>query len=724
MSQIGANKYHSDADEASNVIEERLRLIIDTIPTIVWRKLPDGSADFLNREFREYTGLSLEDGLGWGWMNAFHPDDRLMEEWRAALAAEKPFEKEARLRRADGQYRWFLIRAVPLRDEQRNVVKWYGTTSDIDDLKRAEDRVRLVINTIPTMAWTVRPDGVVDFVNQRWLDYAGLSLEKGIENPTRAVHPEDLPRIMKKWLADMAAGEPFEDEVRLRRADGEYRWFLVRTAPLRDEQGNLVKWYGVSIDIEDRKRAENQSRTLLDAIPQQIWSGPPDGTLDYCNARWRSYMGLGLEELQGEGWQSMLHPDDRERVLRAWHESVTDGTAYEQEERHRQADGQYRWFLARGMPLRDADGRIVRWYGTNTDIEDLKRAEDARRQIEEQHRIVVETATEAVVSIDGDSKILFVNPATIRIFGYQSSELIGQPLTMLVPEFMRELHKAGLQRYLATGRRHVNWQGTELVGLHKNREEFPIEVSFGEGRKDGRSIFTGFIRDITDRKRAEEEVRRLSGHLLRLQDEERRRIARDLHDSTGQDLVALATTLSQLHASIPSSGRKLRKLASECLALADQCIREVRTLSYLLHPPMLDEAGLEDAFRHYVKGFAERTGIEVELEISPRLGRMKPAVELALFRVVQESLTNIQRHSGSFQAKIRIERDPRKIAVEIGDKGSGIPGNLRRQNGELSFGLGVGIPSMHERVKLIGGQLDIESSSGGTTVRVTIPADD
>jgi len=215
MSQTGANTHHSDADEASNVVEERLRLIIDTIPTIVWRKDPDGSADFLNRNFREYTGLSLEQGLGWGWMNnAFHPDDRLVEEWRAALAAEKPFEKEARLRRADGQYRWFLIRAVPLRDEHRKVVKWYGTTHDVEDLKRAEDRVRLIINTIPTMAWTIRPDGVVDFVNQRCLDYSGLSLAEQIEDPTRGIHPEDLPGVMKKWLADMAAGEPSDDEMR------------------------------------------------------------------------------------------------------------------------------------------------------------------------------------------------------------------------------------------------------------------------------------------------------------------------------------------------------------------------------------------------------------------------------------------------------------------------------------------------------------------------------
>jgi PAS domain S-box-containing protein len=592
MSQTVSKTRNIGADKASKAIEERLRFIIDAIPAIIWRKFPDGSADFLNQHFREYTGLSLEDGLGWGWMNAFHPDDRLMEEWRAALAAGKPFAKEARLRRADGQYRWFLIRAVPLRDEPGNIVNWYGTSIDIEDLKRAEDRVRLVINTIPTMVWTLQPDGAVDFVNQRWLDYTGLTLEEEIEDPTGPVHPEDLPRVMEKWLVDVAAGEPSEDEMRLRRADGEYRWFLVRTAPLRDGQRNLVKWYGVSIDIDDRKRAESQSWTLLDAIPQQIWSGPAHGTLDYCNERWRSYMGLGLQELQGDGWQSMLHPDDRERVLKAWHESVTMGTPYEQEERHRRVDGTYRWFLARGLPMRDAEERIVRWYGTNTDIE--------------------------------------------------------------------------------------------------------------------------------DRKQAEEELRCLSGQLLRSQDEERRRIARDLHDSTGQDLVALATMLGQLRSSIPSVDRKSARLLSECKTLADKCIRDVRTLSYVLHPPLLDEAGLVEALRDYAGGFTKRSGIQVELEVSPRVGRMERDVEMALFRVVQESLTNIQRHSGSQLAKIRIHRNS-NLTLEISDLGRGLSAGVRRGKERLRFEVGVGIPSMHERVKLIGGRLEIDSSSHGTTVRVTIP---
>jgi PAS domain S-box-containing protein len=620
MSQTGANSHHSDGDEASNVIEDRLRLIIDTIPTIVWRKLPDGSADFLNRNFREYTGLSLEEGLGWGWMmNAYHPDDRLVEEWRTALAAGKPFEKEARLRRSDGQYRWFLIRAVPLRDEQGNIVHWYGTSTDIEELKKAEERIRLIIDTLPTMVWSLRPDGAVDYVNQRWLDYTGLTLEQEIEDPTRVVHPEDLPRVIEKWLADMAAGEPSEDEMRLRRADGEYRWFLVRTAPLRDGHGNVVEWYGVSIDIEDRKRAE--------------------------------------EALRSSEWEQrrIAAQLERERVRLVEAQEVAKMGSWEAE-----------------LPSLDViwSGQTHRIFETDPSRFHPTRAK-FREFIHPEDRAKVDAAF--VASLDNRS------PSTVTY--------------------------------------RIVMPGGRVKILEERWQAFHDE----EGKA---TRVAGTCRDITESVRAEEELRRLSGQLLRLQDEERRSIARDLHDSTGQNLVALATILSQLRAAIPSSARKLRKLASQCQELADRCIREVRTLSYLLHPPMLDEAGLEDAIRHYVDGFSERTGIEVKLQISPRFGRMPRDIEVALFRVVQESLTNIQRHSGSPQAKIRIERDPGKITLETSDKGSGISGTLRRRNGKMSFGLGVGIPSMHERVKLIGGQLDIESSSSGTTVRVTIPADD
>src|SRR5712692_4593366 len=391
MGQIAAKTHNSDADGVSNAIEERLQLIIDTIPTIVWRKLPDGSADFLNRNFREYTGLSLEDGLGWGWMNAFHPDDRLMEEWRAALAAGKPFEKEARLRRADGQYRWFLIRAVPLRDEPGNIVNWYGTSIDIEDLKRDEDRARLVINTIPTMVWTLQPDGAVDFVNQRWLDYTGLTLEEEIEDPTGPVHPEDLPRVMEKWLVDLAAGEPSEDEMRLRRADGEYRWFLVRTVPLRDEQGNIVKWYGTSTDIEDRKRAEDalreseeKFRQLAENIGEVFWMTTPamDEVL-YVSPAYESVWGRSLESVRQrpQSFMDAIHSEDRERVVGILEGQRQQG--FEVEYRIVRPDGSVRWIRDRGFPVKDASGKVYRIAGVAEDITERKWVEMALQKNEQ-----------------------------------------------------------------------------------------------------------------------------------------------------------------------------------------------------------------------------------------------------------------------------------------------------------------------------------------------------
>ncbi len=230
----------------------------------------------------------------------------------------------------------------------------------------------------------------------------------------------------------------------------------------------------------------------------------------------------------------------------------------------------------------------------------------------------------------------------------------------------------------------------------------------------------GCAQNISQRKVGEEDLRRISNHLLRLQDEERRRISRDLHDSTGQDLVALATMLGQLNDTLPSAERKSRALLSECQELVAQCIREVRTLAYVLHPPALDDAGLEEAIRDYTNGFTKRSGIHVELEMSTNLERLARDIEVALFRVVQESLTNIQRHSGKQEAKIRIDRGSNLI-LEISDRDQGSLDKNPLGSDVFKFEVGVGILSMQERVKSIGGRLDIEPSAHGTTVRVTVP---
>ena len=510
------------AEEAVRRSEDRLRLVIDTLPALVWSKLPDGSADFLNRRFLEYTGLSVEEALGWGWMNEFHPNDRAEEEWRAAFAAGKPFEREAHIRRADGTYRWFLMRAVPLRDELGNVVKWYGTSTDIEDRKQAEDtvrrseeRLRLVIDTTPAMLHSARPDGYVDFFNKRWLDYVGVSLEdiRGW-GWTNVMHPDDVEGVVGKWRSSVATGRPFEAEARLRRADGEYRLMILRKVPLRDEAGSIVKWYGSATDIEDRRRAEQELRqaeehirAILEYSPNWIFLKDTEGRYLLVNKEIERAFGISQEQIKGKT-DSEIFPHEQAAEFRANDLKVLRaGHTIEFEEIVLLEDGPHTSIVHK-FPLFDTHGNIYATGGVATDITERKRDEEARRYSEEQYRTVVETATDAVVSIGEDSKVLFVNPATTKIFGYDTSELIGRPLMMLMPESLRKLHEAGFRRYLATGERHLNWQGAEVTGLRKNGQEFPVEVSFGEMISNGRKVFTGFIRDMSEKKRAENELRK------------------------------------------------------------------------------------------------------------------------------------------------------------------------------------------------------------------------
>jgi PAS domain S-box-containing protein len=256
-----------------------------------------------------------------------------------------------------------------------------------DALRKSEDSVRMVIDTIPAMAWSVLPDGALDFVNQRWLEYAGLCLKEAIDEPTRTVHPDDLPRAVQKWSVDMAAGDPYEHEMRLRRADGEYRWFLIRIVPLRDKQGNIVKWYGTGTDIEDRKRAEDalhrsedRLRQVVDTIPAIVWSALPDGAVDFVNDRWLQYTGLSREDSLGWRRTATIHRDDFARATDYWRTVLLSGEPAELEQRLRRNDGEFRSFLCRYVPVRDDSGKIVRWYGTCTDIEDRKQAEDTLRR--------------------------------------------------------------------------------------------------------------------------------------------------------------------------------------------------------------------------------------------------------------------------------------------------------------------------------------------------------
>jgi len=267
-------------DELKNS-ERKLRQVIDTIPTLAWCNLPDGSNEFLNKRWHEYTGLSPEESHGWGWQTAIHPDDRvpLTEKWRGLLVIGEPGEMEARLRRHDGVFRWFLMRVEPLRDETGKIVRWYGACTDIETLKQTEAKLRederelrRITDLIPQAIVVQDPSGTPTYANQATLDYTGLAADDVVAPKfrERIFHPDDLERLREQRNAALGRGVPFEIEQRARRKDGQYRWFLIRYNPFRDDQGQVTRWYATGTDIDDRVRAEEKTRNENLALREQI----------------------------------------------------------------------------------------------------------------------------------------------------------------------------------------------------------------------------------------------------------------------------------------------------------------------------------------------------------------------------------------------------------------------------------------------------------------------
>jgi formate hydrogenlyase transcriptional activator len=270
------------AEEALRRSEHHLREVIETIPTMAWTALPDGANDFANRRWQEYTGITLEDTSGAGWKSAVYPADIAVhaEKWRASLATGQPFENEGRLRRkADGQYRWFLHRAVPLRDESGQIVKWYGTAADIEDLKQAqvklrqdEEELRQITDAIPLAIFVLNPDGHNIYANRAVLDYTGATLDDAVKTNfrVRIIHPDDVERLRKTRLDSLASNVPFENEQRVLGKDGKYRWFLFRYNPLLNEEAKVIRWYATGTDIDDRKRSEDRTRNENLALRDEV----------------------------------------------------------------------------------------------------------------------------------------------------------------------------------------------------------------------------------------------------------------------------------------------------------------------------------------------------------------------------------------------------------------------------------------------------------------------
>lgn len=726
---------HRCAEEALRRSEERFRLMADNIGEIFWLLDPQSlGVLYVSPAFEHICERSLASIYAnpTSYREIIHPDDvQHVLEKLALLEKTNHFHEQFRIVCPAGKVKWVEVRGFTARDSAGKVTALVGTAQDITKRKSAEDSrhqseelLRAAVEEAAVGFAMTDVHGYFMKVNKAYCRITGYSEEELLQRDFRSItHEEDLPVNLALREA-LLAGESSSGlyQKRYRRKSGELVWAQNSASVLRAGDGTISGFVVLTTDITDRKRAEDalresedRYRDLVEHSQDLICTHDLHGRLLSVNQLPTRILGYTKEELLGKPMREFLLEEAKPHFDEYLTRIKNEGSAHGILVVLTKSGKQRLWEYSNTLRTEGVSEPVVR--GIAHDVTEQKLAERALRLSEEKFAKAFQASPYAIIiSTIEEGRLIDVNDSFVRIMGFSREEVIGRTSFELSLwtnpadriELIKELDETG-----RVNSRQIIFQTRDARPLVVNLSSETIVVG-------GRKCLMSVCEDITERRRAEERLRNLSGRLLQLQDEERRKLARDLHDATGQDLVALSGTLGHLRETIPTSSRKVRKSVSQCQALADRCIREIRTLSYLLHPPLLDEVGLEDAIRHYVPGYEERTGIEVELEVT-LIGRLSREEEMALFRVMQESLVNIHRHSGSFRAKISLERNGHGVVLQISDSGRGIPDVGEGRISGFCFAGGVGIQSMQERMKQIHGQLDIKSCVQGTTVRATVP---
>ena len=712
--------------------EERFQRMAENIREIFWTVDPKTKeATYVSPAFEQIFELPLDTLYAnpTSYLELIHPEDR----HRVAAGLEKleetnRFDEEFRILCRSGKTKWLRGIGCVARDSAGKVTTLLGSSQEITarkemeiHLRENEDRYRDLVENSTDLFCTYNLHGRLLSLNELPAKLLGYTREELLNMPLRnIVIPEARAQFDDSLLSIQKDGFVKGSMVVITKTGERRIWEYHNT--LRTEGVTEPVVRGMAHDITDRKLLERALRLSEEKFAKAFHSSPveivittleEDLFLD-VNASFERNSGFTRDEVLGHTsielgmWNN---PEDRAQLIE---DIAKHGRLQDREISFRTKSGKTRVTLYSAEQIKIGDKQCL--LTVAQDITERKRAQDALRKTEEQFSAILKHSPNLLFLKDVEGRYLLINKEYRKTFQFKRDQIIGKKDIEVFPPDQAAIFR-GSDLQVLEARAPMEFEEVAIHGDGPHTsivQKFPL---FDEGGEI--YAICGFVTDITERKRAEDNLRRLSGRLLRLQDDERRRISRDLHDSTGQNLVALATMIGQLSRSGRLDGFKSRTLLSECKTLADQCIREVRTLSYTLYPAVLDGVGLAGAIRDFVKGFSKRSGIHVDLEMSSSLRRMARNIELALFRVVQEALTNIQRHSGSQKAKLRIDGDS-MLTLEISDFGRGINANQEEKAGP-SIEFGVGISSMRERVKLIGGRLEIDSSGKGTTLLVTVP---
>ena len=592
-----------------------------------------------------------------------------------------------------------------------------------EGLAVSEERFRALADTVPDILFTLEQDRRCSYANRRFYDFTKTPTGTGLDfGWMTAVHPDDRDRALV--LFDRATkGETVRFcELRLQDGDGAFRWFLVRLRPVPDAAG-AMRWFGSATEIDHFKRVEARLRdanahlaAVLAGIDECYCTVDQELRITSVNEGAADWVAKEPDEIVGRPLLEVVPSLSGDEFLAPFREAMQNRRPLHLEYESRVKPGH--WLEIHGYPW--ADGLSVFF----RDITRRKIAEHALRGAQALLQGTMNSLSAAIAVLDAEGIIIAANAAWQHFADRDNREdarcRIGSHYLAACQAIASPADVAAMCR----GLRAVVVGSEPEFRMHYFRRlagregAFQLRATRFEG--DGLYVVVAH-EDVTEVTRTEAELQQLAGRILRVQDEERRRIARDLHDTTVQSLVAALMSIDCMRSAPLDETGPGDEAFEEVRGLISGSIQELRTLSYLLHPPLLEELGLASALKWFIQGFERRSGIAVEFEQQGELGRLPAEVENAFYRIVQEALTNVHRHSGSATAEVLLWRGEDECGVEISDAGRGIADGRICRESQDSGSLGVGISGMRMRLRHLGGALEIRSAGIGTKIIARVP---
>ena len=716
--------------------ERQFREMIDALPAAIYTTDAEGRLTHYNPAAVEFSGRTPElrtDQWCVSW-KLYYPDGRPMPHDKCPMAIALKEGRtiqgaEAIAERPDGTRRWFIPYPTPIRDAQGRIIGGINMLLDITERKQAEEamaHLAAIVASSDDAIISKNLDGIIQSWNKSAEHMFGYTAEEAVGKHITLIVPEDRRDEEKNILARLRHGERIDHfQTVRRRKDGSTLDLSLTISPVKDSAGRVIGASNVARDITHLKQieralrdSEERFRAIVETTPACVKVVAPDGTLQHMNSAGLAMVGAELAEtVVGKSVYDLIAPEDREK-FRAFNERICRGDKAALEFDMIGLNGMRHHMETHAAPLHNPDGRIVQLAITH-DVTERKRAELALRESEQRYRAVTDASPIMVWMSGLDKLCYYFNKGWLDFVGRTLEQESGNGWAENVhPEDFDRCLQIYVKSFDARQPFEMEYR------LRHHTGEYRWITDHGTPRYAPDGMFEGYVGgclDIHDQKEAADKARQadVSLQLMKIQDEERRHIARELHDSAGQTLTVLGMSLAQL---AQKSGRRSPEIASDVDKIqgtVQQLHREIRTASYLLHPPLLDENGLYSAINWYMDGIRERSDLDIRLEIPEDFGRLPRDMELVIFRLVQECLTNVHRHSHSKTASIRIARESSQITLDIEDEGKGIsPERLAEIRSGRS---GVGIRGMQERLRQFEGTMNIDSGSSGTRIFVTIP---